>query len=253
MRVVIRTAQLRVYLPADRVGAFDPHQAPGRTVMRVTDEFVWQGSTADDAYSLEWEGVRYLCPRYTRLRMFEGLLAFRDDHPGSALASELAVRRASQELVKIRLRAPSARSYILTAPWHVPLRWFTCFDPGQRELYEGRYGASIRYRTLLSDAVPRVTRAIEILEEAGFDDDLIDEVIELERWLQDFAAVGMLELDYHSVAALFSGADLAFDESAAEVRRSLDALNRLDYEEAGLAYAEVAGRWAPTQALAYVN
>ncbi len=253
MRVMIRTAQLRVYLPADRVGVFDPHRDPSRTITRVTAEFVWQGSTADDAYALEWEGGRYLCPRFTRLRMLEGLLAFRDDHPGSALASELAVRRASQELAKIRLRAPTARSYILTAPWHVPLRWFVCFAPDQRELYEGRYGAAIRYRASLRDAVPRVTRAIEILEEAGFDDDVIDDVIELERWLQDFAAAGMLELDYHSVAALFGDAELAFDESAGDVQRSLDALNRLDYEEAGLAYAEVATRWAPAQALAYVN
>ena len=49
------------------------------------------------------------------------------------------------------------------------------------------------------------------------------------------------------------GGTLVLDESAAEVARSLEALKTYDYEEAGMAYAEVASRWAPAQALAYVN
>ena len=214
---------------------------------------MWEGPTADDAYTADWDGVSYVCPRFPKLRMLEGVLSFRDDHPGSALASELAVRRATQELARIRSQEPTARSYILTAAWHVPLRWFVGFEPDQRMIYEAPHGTSIRYRTRLTDAITKVTAAIETLEDAGFDDNVVEDLADLERWLKEFSDSGMLELDYHTVARLFSDGSLAFDESVAEVRRSLDALGRLDYEEAGYAYADVAGRWAPAQALAYVN
>jgi hypothetical protein len=63
----------------------------------------------------------------------------------------------------------------------------------------------------------------------------------------------MLELDYASVAEQFSAVELAFDESAAQIRESLDALEALDFERAGEKYAEVAARWVHAQALAYVN
>ncbi len=252
MLSVIRSAHLRVYVPVDRVGAFRSHVDAGG-VARVSDHFVWTGPTGDDAFTVDWAGERFVCPRYPRLRMLEGVLSFREDHPGSALMSELAVRWASQELSRIRNQVPTARSYILSSPWHVPLRWFACFDPGDRELYEGVEGTSIRYRTGLADALARLERATGILEEAGFEDGVVAEVGDLVHWLREFSAQAMLELDYGAVAGLFSDGSLAFDESAADVQRSLDALERLDYEEAGVAYAEVAGRWAPAQALAYIN
>jgi hypothetical protein len=55
------------------------------------------------------------------------------------------------------------------------------------------------------------------------------------------------------VASLFSGADLALDDSAELVASSLAALRDLDYERAGRAYGRVAERWAKAQALTYVN
>jgi hypothetical protein len=253
MRRVIRSAQLRVYVPKQRVGAFPPHLDRARAVVRVSDEFVWEGPTSDDAYATTWDGIAYVCPRYPRLRMLEGVVAHRDAHPGSLLTSELAARRAAQEIDRIRASAPTARSYILTAPWHVPLRWFALFDPGARELLTTDAGPTIRYRNTLRDAIERIARAVEILEEAGFDEAVVEEAQDLERWLDGFSSLAMIELHYHSVARLFSDGDLAFDESCADVARSLAALERLDYEEAGRAYAEVAGRWAPAQALIYVN
>lgn len=253
MQAVIRSAQLRIYLPQRRVGEFAPHTRAPRAVVRVSEEFVWEGPTADDAYSAEWDGKTYVCPRYTRLRMLEGVLAHRNDFPASMLTSELAVRRAAQELDRIRTSAPAARSHIMSSPWHVPLRWFALFEPASRELLTTDDGPTIRYRTSLEEAVRRISHAIEVLEEAGFDESVVDDAQQLESWLLEFPDGAMVELHYHTVARLFADGDLAFDESCAEVNRSLEALERLDYEAAGLAYAEVASRWAPAQALAYVN
>ena len=71
--------------------------------------------------------------------------------------------------------------------------------------------------------------------------------------ITDFTPVALLELDYGRVASLFSGADLALDDSAELVHESLDALHKLDYDRAGRAYGRVAERWAKAQALTYVN
>ncbi len=253
MGVVINSAQLRVYLPADRAGRFDTHAFGRRRIVRASDDFVWEEPTKDDAFTTEWNGRAYACPRFPRLRMMEGVLAFRHANPGSALTSELAVRHAASELAAIRTTYPAARSYILTAPWHVPLRWFSAFDPSDRDLYEAPHGTSIRYRSLVSDAVERVAHTADVLEESGFDDHVVEDVADLERWLREFAGDAMVELDYHTVARLFPDAELAFDESGTDVVSSIAALEESDVEAAGVAYARVAARWAPVQALAYLN
>lgn len=240
-------------MPVERMGSFASHPYGGRAVVRASGEMMWAEPTTDDAFTVEWRGATYVCPRYPRLRMLEGIVAFWQDNPGSTLLSELAARRARQELARIQAEVPEARSYILSAAWHVPLRWFAAFDPAEREMYTASHGPSIRYRTRVRSAVRRVARSIRILDEAGFDDAVVDDVRDLERWLREFSGDGMLELDYRDTAQLFDGADLVVDQSAAEIGRSLEALERFDYEEAGLAYAEVAERWAAAQALTYVN
>ena len=120
-------------------------------------------------------------------------------------------------------------------------------------MYDGPDGHSVRYRTAIGDALPRVRRAVSIVEGAGFDEGIIDQINGLVRWLSEFDRPALLELDYARVASLFSGADLALDDSAELVASSLEALKQLDYERAGRAYGAVAERWAKAQALTYVN
>ena len=167
--------------------------------------------------------------------------------------SELAVRNAAQELQRIKDDDPAAKSHILTSPWHVPLRWFACFIPEERELYEANHGPSIRYRTTVALALDRMSYTIETLENAGFDDVIVGDAADLEDWITGFPEDSMLELDYHTVAGHFPDADLVFDESAADVQRSLEALRSEDWDQAGDAYSDVASRWMTAQALTWVN
>ncbi len=250
---MIRTAYLRVYLPEDRLRRFPEHARSPRQVMRVNDEFIFVESTSEDALRAEWHDAVWVCPRHPRLRMMEGLLAFRDTHPGSPFMSELAVRQALLELDKIKSDDPAARSHILTAPWHVPLRWFALFVPDERELYSSPHGPSIRYRTTVALAMDRIADAVRTLDDAGFDDTVVGDVLDLEAWISDFDEDAMVELDYHTVARHFAEADLVFDESAADVQRSLNALRDEDWDAAGEAYSDVASRWMSAQALTYVN
>jgi hypothetical protein len=252
---MIATAYLRVYLPAEELSAFPKHVA-SRANPVLTEIGLWDESLVEDAFTIEWRNQPFVCPRYPRLRMLEGLLAFHNAYPGTIgtmLVPEQVVRRAARELESLYEENPSARSYILTSPWHVPLRWFVAFDAGERELLSTDTGYSIRYRNSRRDASKRLERAIRVLAEAGFDETVIEPVQSLSEWMVDFPGDAVVELDYGSVAELFTENDLLLDESATHINASLDALELDDLERAGEFYALAAGRWAAMQARLYAN
>lgn len=261
MSGLTRAAYLRVYLPVERLRSEERHRweaRPGLPSVRrgvITDSpYGLIGEPlSEDALLTEWSGRRFVCPRHPRLRMLEGLLAFDNAYPRSSLVPESVVRRAASELERYRRQQPRARSHILTAPWHVPLRWFAAFDPAERELGQSQGSTTIRYRTIRDRASDRLNHAVDVLTEAGFDDEIVGQVEELADWLEDFPEDAMVELDYGSVAAFFSDGDLAVDESAAEVWASLEALERGDLEEATEHYTLAASRWAFPQAVSYSN
>jgi len=250
---MIKTAYLRVYMPEELAGRWPPHaDGVGRNVVRASDHFVWDEPLNEDAFELVRDGRRYLCPRLPRLRMLEGLVAFARSYPTLPLIPPGHLDEYTEELSRLR-SAAAAGSHILSSPWHVPLRWFAAFMPADRELYDAPDGPAIRYRGNLAAAVDRIAWASRVLDDAGFSDQVVDQVRGLEHWLSEFRPDAVVELDYGDVAALFTAADLALDESCAEVRDSLEALERGDYDEAGEHYMAVAARWAPFQALTYSN
>jgi hypothetical protein len=252
-------AYLRVYLPADAAGRLPRHTVTetGSTPILVRSEFgVYYESVRDDAFVAEHGGRRYVCPRTPRLRMLEGLIAFRNasSAPTSTmLVPDRLVDRASHELEQMQRRRPTLRSHILTSPFYIPLRWFGAFSSTERELIQGDDGLTIRYRTILERAVERLERSVEILDQSGFEDAIVDQVRDVLRWMERFPSDSLLELDYGGVARLFSDAELALDESAADVAASIDALEHEDYDKAGTHYATAASRWAAAQALTYAN
>ena len=111
----------------------------------------------------------------------------------------------------------------------------------------------MRYRTSLGEAIDRVHWAADVLDMSGFSEGVIERVKDLEAWLADFGADSMVELDYADTALGFSEADLAFDESADDIRESLLGLEKGDFEASGDAYERVARRWAETQSYTFSN
>jgi hypothetical protein len=213
-------------------------------------------SPREDAFVLEREGRVFICPRRPRLRMLEGLLAFRNAYPAAIAASlvpEALARRAAAELDRLHLRHPEARSHILTSPFHIPPRWFAAFNPKERELLRGPAGLTIRYRTGRGAAVRRLQRAARILERAGFDEESVGQVRELIGWLRAFPPDSVVELDYGGAARLFGDGELATDETVADVAASLRALERGDFDAAGEHYGRVAARWSHAQALTFAS
>ncbi len=255
-----RSAYLRVYLPDGSAGLRglrrrSPDVAT-RPALRSGEFGLLSEPMLEDALEVEWGGRRFVCPRFPRLRMLEGVLAFHrayGDLGGEAIIPESAARRAAEQLRALHDRRPQVRSHILTSPWHVPLRWFVAFDASERELVGRSDGPSIRYRSDRKSASDRIETALEVLREAGMDDVITDDLAELAGWLGDFPPEAMVELDYGGVALMFDRDELESDESAASVWASIEALASEDWETAGEHYTAVASRWAPALAVTYCN
>lgn len=249
---MINTSYLRVYLPAATAGNWPAYEQDAKQSALTTDgRFIWNEPLDADAFVTEWNGARYVCPRFPRLRMIEGILALSGiaptlgmltDDERAALTHELETRRGA-----------NSRSHILASPWHVPLRWFSAFSPTERELIDTETGLTIRYRTDIGEAADRLKWAGAVLDAVGFSDQIVEQVRELEQWISHFPAGSMLELDYGSVANDAPAGELTFDESATEVRTSLEALERGDADAAREAYMQVASRWAKRQAVMFAN
>jgi hypothetical protein len=185
--------------------------------------------------------------------MVEGILAFARTYPMMPTITESQRNEYLLELNRLRRETPHSRSHILSSAWHVPLRWFTAFRSTERELYEGSRGTSIRYRATVGDAIDRVQWARTVLDNAGFQEQVVERVHDLEQWLAGFTADALVELDYGAVSASFPEGDLVFDESADDVRTSLLALEADDFEGSREAYERVARRWANPQSYTYSN
>jgi hypothetical protein len=255
-----KSAYLRVYVavsPTD--GPVLQHVAGGEggaAVLRAGEFGLTTESSRDDAFVIDDGGVRFVCPRHPRLRMLEGVLAFHQAYRepvGGTLVPESVAERAADELERMKDRFPGVRSHILTAPFAVPLRWFAAFDQGERRLHEVDGRLTVTYRTGLAEALQRLRRAVRVLEEAGFEAAIIEQVSDVVGWLEEFPRDAIVELDYGGVADLFDHTELVLDESAAEITASLAALARGDYEEAGEHYATAASRWAHAHSLTYAN
>lgn len=252
------SAYLRVYLPAatlQTAGVELPEvgRESAEQVRTTAGVGLLRGSDRDDVLVAEWGGGRYGCPRRPMLRAMEGLLAFRRAYlgvGGEFLVPEKVARHAVHQLEELE-KQPLARSYILTSAWHVPLRWFAAFEPTERELFEVNGHRSIRYRTIQSEATARLEEVLGVLRESGMDDSVVEEVEELAEWINGYPEDSMIELDYGSVAELFSETDLLLDESSSDLWESLTALASNDWEKASSHYVTVAMRWARPMAVAF--
>lgn len=252
--VMIGTAYLRAYLPASRIASLPPHRPTDRSDFITQNErFMWDEDLSDDAFYTVWRGTQYACPRNVRVRMIEGILAFTNTFPAMPLLSEDERRAYKTELDRLRRETTHSRSHILSNAWHVPLRWFAAFRATDREIYDTVAGTSIRYRTASGDAIDRLGWARNVLDGAGFAEQVVDRVRHLERWIAEFSADAMIELDYAMVARSFPEAETVFDESADDVRASLLALEVGDFEASRDAYTRVAHRWAATQSYTLSN
>ena len=211
-----------------------------------------------DAFVLEADGVVCVCPWRTRLRGWQVLEELGDELPAAVLDTALppVVRRqATQDYERWLARNPDARPWIRTATWQVPLSWFVLVSDAERR-YEkgtGEVPPLLRYRTPMVEARRRVARALRALRDAVSEGPLIDGLVDVGRWLEEFHPRSLVELDYGGLVHLLRVGDLEGDHSAADVAEGIEALRRGDGAAAGEAYARFAERWRSVRELRSAN
>ena len=111
----------------------------------------------------------------------------------------------------------------------------------------------LRYRTPMVQARRRVARALRVLRDALEDGPLIDGLVDVGRWLEEFHPRSLVELDYGGLVHAIPAGRLADDHSAADVAEGLAALREGDADRAGEAYGRLAERWRAVRDLQFAN
>ncbi|MFD5033158.1 hypothetical protein ACFWM0_22490 [Streptomyces sp. NPDC058405] len=221
-----------------------------------------------DAFVAEVDGVVCVCPWRTRLRGWLALEELGELLPMPLLDAVLppVVRgQAAADYELWRDRNPDARPWIRTAVWQVPVRWFTLFSDDERTYREagaaeadgagagGPGAAVLRYRTPMVQARRRLARALKTLRDTMEDGPLIEGLVDVGRWLEEFHPRSLVELDYGGLVHALSGAQLAADRSAADVAAGIAALRDGDGEGAGEAYGRLTERWRAVRDRQFAN
>ncbi|MEV5008673.1 hypothetical protein [Streptomyces sp. NPDC055692] len=210
-----------------------------------------------DAFVLDVDGVVCVCPWRTRLRGWQALGDLAEEFPAAVLDAVLppVVRRqATQDYERWLADNPDARPWIRTATWQVPLNWFVLVSDEEREYVKG-YGAAgdpggfggdvpvLRYRTPMVQARRRVARGLRALKDAIDEGPLIDGLVDVGRWLEEFHPRSLVELDYGGLVHALPVGELEGDHSAADVAEGIEALRQGDGAAAGEAYGRLVERW----------
>ncbi|MEU0677701.1 hypothetical protein ABZ330_33420 [Streptomyces sp. NPDC006172] len=201
-----------------------------------------------DAFVLDVEGVLCVCPWRTRLRGWQALGELGDELPGPVLDAALpqVVRlQAERDYERWLSRNPDARPWIRTATWQIPLNWFALVSDEEREYDKGAAEVApvLRYRTPMVQARRRVARSLRALKDALDEGPLIEGLVDVGRWLEEFHPRSLVELDYGGLVHALPAGDLEDDHSAADVAAGVDALRRGDGAAAGEAYGRLVERW----------
>lgn len=213
-----------------------------------------------DAFVAVVDGVTHVCPWRTRLRGWLALDALTEQLPEPVLDAVLppVVRRqAGADHEAWRERNPDARPWIRSALWHVPMRWFVLFEDDEREYEPTGVGEAkeplLRYRTPMVQARRRVARGLRVLKDSLEEGPLIDGLIDVGRWLEDFHPRALVELDYGGLVHAIQNAALAEDHSAADVHEGLAALKEGEGAAASEAYERLTTRWQPIRELQFAS
>ncbi|GAA5033303.1 hypothetical protein [Streptomyces siamensis] len=203
-----------------------------------------------EAFVLEVDGVVCVCPWRTRLRGWLALGDLAEEFPApvlDAVLPPLVRHQATQDYERWLAANPDARPWIRTATWQVPLNWFVLVSDEEREYEKGAGpgGAEpvLRYRTPMVQARRRTARALKTLKDTLDDGPLIEGLVDVGRWLEEFHPRSLVELDYGGLVHALPAGHLEGDHSAADVAEGIDALRAGDGAAAGEAYGRLVERW----------
>ncbi|MFI9642683.1 hypothetical protein ACIG87_21925 [Micromonospora sp. NPDC051925] len=258
-----RQSYWRRYVREGRAVA--PSEGPGRQRTSVI-EALGAGWTRlpdlpDEAYVLEVDDALLVCPWNLRVRVAEAALSAREGVPSVIADAFVPPVLAGQAKTVVEdwrsgarvLEHGVPRLHEQIATWGVPLRWFVLFEAGERDLVTQPKRRALRYRTEISKARRRASRALSVLKKSIGEAPITEAVEEAARWLEEFHPRSVVELDYGGLVQLLSDETLAADDSPELVATGLAGLSRGEAEEASAAYDRLVARWRAIQLLERCN
>ena len=128
------------------------------------------------------------------------------------------------------------------------------YNLGRPQFFDAKENhPSVVHRTRMSAARRRVARALRTLRTSVGDLEVVTELTELGRWLEEFHARSWVELDYAGLALLMGAEAVTEDTSVADVAAAVTAVAEGDDPAAAARYRAVMERWAAVQVLAHAN
>ncbi|MEV7016236.1 hypothetical protein [Streptomyces sp. NPDC093991] len=213
---------------------------------------------SEDAFVLETDGEVRVCPWRTRLRGWQALGELAEEYPLpvlDALLPPVVRHQTSRDYERWLAEHPDARPWIRTSTWQVPINWFVLFADEEREYAEASAGEDpvLRYRTPMVQARRRVARGLRTLRDVVDESLLIDGLVDVGRWLEEFHPRSLVELDYGGLVHALPAGALEGDHSAADVGEGIAALRRGDEGSAAEAYGRLVERWRAVRDLRSAN
>lgn len=193
------------------------------------------------------DGALRFSPWSLRVQMAQAALLAADELPrpvGTLAVPEPLLEESRAELSRWRSASSDPRLHQMHSAFSVPIRWFTLVSDDERELWVDDDGPHLRYRTEISAARRRVARAVSVLTKAmGGDSEVTASVEALARWLEEFHAHSLVELDYGGVARLPGAEALENDHSAEDIAGILRSMADGEVDRAGELYQALTDRW----------
>jgi hypothetical protein len=215
----------------------------------------------DEAYVMETDETLLVCPWNLRIRVAEAALTARDGVP--SVLADAFVPPIFAGLAKTVVEDWRSGSRVLerglprvheqVATWGVPLRWFVFVDLSERELSLRAGRRVLRYRTEIAKARRRAHRAHSVLRRTLGEAPITLAVEETARWLEEFHARSIVELDYGGLVNLLSDEALTDDDSPGLVAAGLAAVGRGEADSATASYERLVERWRAIQLLERCN
>lgn len=204
----------------------------------------------------------FVCPLELRARSAAALVTFLGDaHP--ALKNVILDEGGfTQEAIRARTKSAltdlsTSAAHTLSTTWTVPLPWFVLVDPEDRKLVLGSGRddpkRELSWRTTLADAQHRAREAGDLLEQTFGDSGPGRVLFETRRWLDNFHADSIVELDYGGLVQLFADPILEADTTAEEVHDILDALRSGNVEELAELFSDLREFWGDLAARERAN
>jgi hypothetical protein len=197
------------------------------------------------------DGIARSCPIDLSWRATLAIEEFRQAVQPEVLSAFLPPEAVAAAFAAVSRRAdPAARGrhpHILTCSWHVPLQWLVLFSE------EGRQERPLSFLTPMADARRHLARALAIVRRTPTDFLPARRIENVGRWLEEFHARSVVELDYGGLLPIVSDDEVGPGNSVALMRAALAAI-REGHNEQGLAgLTAIHDRWAGVRAFERAN